>query len=103
MHARLTVLCVLLAIAHAADVFTQSRPAAFDVVSVKHFKTDAGRPGRGDISVLPGGRFSAPSATLRGLIIAAYGLLDIQVVDAGRQLGQPRIEPGGDGGNGVHT
>ena len=74
------------------DIFTQSRSAAFDVVSVKRFQADAGRPVRGDISVLPGGRFSAPSATLRGLITAAYGLLDIQLVDAGRQLGDNRFE-----------
>ena len=91
MHTRLALLAVL-AIAGAAEVFTQSRSAAFDVVSVKRFQADAGRPVRGDIGVLPGGRFSAPSATLRGLVTAAYGLLDIQVVDAGQQLGDNRFE-----------
>ena len=92
MRTRVARLCVVLAVAGAAEVFTQSRSAAFDVVSVKRFQADAGRPVRGDISVLPGGRFSAPSATLRGLITAAYGLLDIQVVDAGRLLGDNRFE-----------
>jgi uncharacterized protein (TIGR03435 family) len=82
-------ICVLLAIVGSA-VFTQS--PVFDVVSVKHFKADAGRPVRGDISVLPGGRFSAPSATLRGLITAAYGLLDIQLVDPDRLLSDNRFE-----------
>ena len=92
MHTRVATLCAALAIAGAAAVFTQSRSAAFDVVSVKRFQADAGRPVRGDISVLPGGRFTAPSSTLRGLITAAYGLLDIQVVDAGRLLGDNRFE-----------
>ena len=92
MHVQISLLCLLLATAGAANLLTQSRSPAFDVVSVKRFQADAGRPVRGDISVLPGGRFSAPSATLRGLITAAYGLLDIQLVDAGRQLGDNRFE-----------
>ena len=44
------------------------------------------------ISVLPGGRFSAPGATLRGLITTAYGLLDLQVVDSRRLLGSDRYQ-----------
>ena len=31
---------------------------------------------------MPGGRFTAPSATLRSLITAGYGVLDIQIVDS---------------------
>ena len=68
------------------------RPAAFDVVSVKRYQPEAG--GRVDdaISVFPGGRLSAPGATLQGLITTAYGLLDIQVVDSGRVLGSDRYQ-----------
>ena len=62
----------------------QSRPA-FDVTSVKRVQSDTGRRA-GGASILPGGRLSAPNATLRGLIATAYGLLDLQIVDARRML-----------------
>lgn len=65
---------------------------AFDVVSVKQYQPDASGRVNDAISVLPGGRFSAPSATLRGLVTTAYGLLDIQIVDSGRVLGTDRYQ-----------
>lgn len=67
------------------------RPA-FDVVSVKQYQPDASGRVNDAISVLPGGRFSAPGATLRGLVTTAYGLLDIQIVDSGRVLGTDRYQ-----------
>ena len=92
MHRRVATLCAALAFAGAADTFTQSRLATFDVVSVKTYREDPSRRLSGAISILPGGRFSAPSATLRTLITTAYGLLDIQVIDSGRVLGTNRFE-----------
>ena len=67
-------------------------PPAFDVVSVKRFAAEPESAPGGSISILPGGRFSAPAATLRGLIAAAYGLLNIQVVDSQNLLGNERFE-----------
>jgi uncharacterized protein (TIGR03435 family) len=81
----------LFVITSFADAGAQRSPA-FDVVSVKRYQPDAS--GRVDdaISVFPGGRLSAPGATLRGLITTAYGLLDIQIVDSGRMLGSARYQ-----------
>ena len=92
MHQRLAVSALLLASTTLAVEAWQSRPTAFDVVSVKRFATEPERGPGGSISILPGGRFSAPAATLRGLIAAAYGLLNIQVVDSARMLGNERFE-----------
>jgi uncharacterized protein (TIGR03435 family) len=64
---------------------------AFDVVSVKRHQPDGGRVNDA-ISIFPGGRLSAPGATLQGLITTAYGLLDIQIVDSGRMLGSDRYQ-----------
>lgn len=84
-------ICLLFVIASLAQLIAQ-RPPAFDVVSVKRYQPDA--RGRVDdaISIFPGGRLSAPGATLQGLITTAYGLLDIQVVDSGRMLGFARYQ-----------
>ena len=88
---RVVVLGLLSTVVLLANIAGQTLPA-FDVVSVKTFVADGNRRVGGEISVLPGGRFSAPSATLRGLITAAYGVLDIQVVDSGKLLGNGRFE-----------
>ena len=82
---------LIVAAAFVTTAIAQSRPT-FDVVSVKTFVADGNRRVGGEISVLPGGRFSAPSVTLRGLITAAFGVLDIQVVDSGKLLGNGRFE-----------
>ena len=73
-------------------VATTQRAPTFDVVSVKVYKPEPGRGPSGAISILPGGQFRAPSANLRGLIAAAYGLLDIQIVDSRQLLGMTRFE-----------
>src|SRR5687767_3024419 len=65
---------------------------AFDVASVKRYQPTAGRQQTDSISVMPGGRFTAPSATLRGLITAAYGILDIQIVDSRGLIANDRFE-----------
>ena len=88
---RVVAIGLLSTVVIVASLDGQVRPA-FDVVSVKTFVADGNRRVGGEISVLPGGRFSAPSATLRGLITAAYGVLDIQVVDSGKVLGNGRFE-----------
>ena len=78
-----------------ADVLVQSRadaPTTFDVASVRRYQPATGRPQSNSISVMPGGRFTAPSATLRGLISAAYAILDIQIADPRRVLGEERFE-----------
>ena len=82
---------LLFVVTSLADANAQ-RPPAFDVISVKRYQPDAS--GRVDdaISIFPGGRLSAPGATLQGLITTAYGLLDIQVVDSGRMLGSARYQ-----------
>src|SRR5688500_3124405 len=60
--------------------------ATFDVASVKRSRPGASRDimamamGAGQVSVRPGGRFAAPAVTLRDLVRAAYGVLDLQVV-----------------------
>lgn len=86
---RIATLC--LAILIASGPGAQS-PPAFDVASVKRFATEPERGPGGSISILPGGRFSAPAATLRGLIAAAYGLLNFQIVDSARLLWDERFE-----------
>jgi uncharacterized protein (TIGR03435 family) len=65
---------------------------AFDVASVKRFVPSPDRRQTDAISVMPGGRFTAPSATMRGLIMAAYGLQDLQIVDSERRLTNDRFE-----------
>jgi len=91
MRTRVAGFGLLFVITSLATAVAQ-RPAAFDVVSVKRYQPEAG--GRVDdaISVFPGGRLSAPGATLQGLITTAFGLLDIQVVDSGRVLGSDRYQ-----------
>ena len=91
MRTPVAVFCLLFTITALAHVGAQ-RPAAFDVVSVKRYQPDAGGRVNDAISVFPGGRFSAPGATLQGLITTAYGLLDIQLVDSGRVLGTDRYQ-----------
>ena len=86
--AGLGVLFIITSLAHAAA----QRPAAFDVVSIKRYQPDASARVDDAISVFPGGRFSAPGATLQGLITTAYGLLDLQVIDSGRLLGSDRYQ-----------
>lgn len=66
--------------------------AAFDVASVKRFQPSAERRASSAISVMPGGRFTAPGATLRDLIAAAYDVMDVQIVDAQRLLPDDRFE-----------
>jgi uncharacterized protein (TIGR03435 family) len=76
----------------AQSMRTDVGSAAFDVASVKRYQPAAGRPQTDSISVMPGGRFTAPSATLRGLIAAAYGIFDIQIADSGRIPANDRFE-----------
>ena len=94
MRTRIIGVGLLFVLTSLADAGAQ-RPPAFDVVSVKRYQPDAS--GRVDdaISIFPGGRLSAPGATLQGLITTAYGLLDIQVVDSGRMLGSERYQVDG--------
>jgi uncharacterized protein (TIGR03435 family) len=95
-RASLTLICATLACAAAAlaaqAMQTGVGSAAFDVASVKRYQPAAGRPQSNSISVMPGGRFTAPSATLRGLIAAGYGILDFQIVDGDRIPANDRFE-----------
>lgn len=67
---------VVLAAATAVALEAQSPGAAFDVASVKRVALLGSR----GINVQPGGRFTAPSSTVRQLISAAYGLPGVQIV-----------------------
>ena len=75
----------------SAEQGARSEPA-FDVVSVKRFVPSPDRRQTDSVSVMPGGRFTAPSATLRGLIAGAYDLLDRQIVDPQRLIPNDRFE-----------
>jgi uncharacterized protein (TIGR03435 family) len=89
---RQLVMWVLALAVSTSLVYGQSEPvgAAFDVASVKRH-SDAVRA-RGSVSVHPGGRFLAPSATVRELIAAAYGTQDALVVGGPEWLAQDRFE-----------
>ena len=66
--------------------------ASFDVTSVKRYQPAQGRGASDAVSVMPGGRLTAPAATLRTLIAAAYGVVDVQIVDSARVLPTDRYE-----------
>jgi uncharacterized protein (TIGR03435 family) len=89
---RRAVVIVGAAVIVAARLFAAQEPAAdgtrrtFDVVSVKRnppgvrpAPVTAGIPA-GLVGLRAGGRFGAPWVTVRDLVRAAYGVLDIQVV-----------------------
>jgi len=73
-------------------VYGQSAPpaAAFDVASVERHAGDVCRSG--GVSVQPGGRFTAPSATVRELVAAAYDLQDARIVGGSEWLARDRFE-----------
>lgn len=80
---------VLLTVAFVASAAAQSPQttvgaASFDVASVRRYQPIPGRGTNDGVNLMPGGRLLVPGATLRGLIAAAYGVLDIQIVDSGR-------------------
>lgn len=83
------ITAVAIAAVALATLQAQS-PETFDVSSVKRQQGNQGR-GRG-ITVQPGGRFMAPSATLRELVAAAYGVQDNQVVGGPDWIGNDRFE-----------
>ena len=87
-----TVIVALLALAATSVTLAQSAAPAFDVASVKRFQPEPNRRPSDAIRVMPGGRLTAPSATVRGLIAAAYAVLDIQIVDGGRIKADDRFE-----------
>ena len=86
------VMAALLALAATSAILAQSSAPAFDVASVKRFQPDPNRRPSDAIRVMPGGRLIAPSATVRGLIAAAYAVLDIQIIDGGRINVDDRFE-----------
>lgn len=65
------------------------RPA-FDVASVRALAPGE-RRGSDAVRLLPGGRVTAPAVTLRGLVAAAYGVQDIQVIDENRLFSDGRF------------
>ncbi|HVG72459.1 MAG TPA: TIGR03435 family protein [Vicinamibacterales bacterium] len=89
---RRTIASLALAFGAAGAILAQSTSPAFDVASVKRFQPPAtGRPSDA-IRLMPGGRLTAPSVTLRALITTAYAILDIEVDDAGRINADARYE-----------
>jgi len=78
--------------ASASLVRGQAAPktAAFDVASVKRLSGDV--RSSGSISVRPGGRLLAPSATVRELAAAAHGLPASRIVGGPEWLGRDRFE-----------
>ena len=88
---RAIALAVLLALTPARALVVSAQNAlVFDVSSVKRQQGNDGR-GRG-ITVQPGGRFMAPSATVRELIAAAYDLQDSQITGGPGWIGADRFE-----------
>jgi uncharacterized protein (TIGR03435 family) len=85
------VIAVALAATAARGQTPGSETAVFDVVSIKRRPPDA-RPAGGGARVMPGGRFLAPSVTVRGLIAVAYELQDLQIVDSQRWTGTDRFD-----------
>ena len=79
---KIVFILILLAATAAAQ------PLRFDVVSVK-----PGAPIEGErqISVWPGGRFSAPSATVKELVSAAYGIEDHRIVGGPDWIADGRV------------
>jgi uncharacterized protein (TIGR03435 family) len=57
---------------------TESRPS-FDVVSIKRNQTNQGIPA---VAFQPGGRMIAGNVAVRDVILVAYGLEDVQLVNA---------------------
>ena len=82
-HAIIIVIASGVAALHAQS-------STFDVASVKRQEGNEGR-GRG-ITVQPGGRFMAPSATVRELIAAAYGVQDTQIAGGPGWIANDRFE-----------
>ena len=79
-------IAIALAVAAAAAMAAQS--PAFDVNSVKRAPQNVGR----GITVQPGGRFMAPSATVRDLVAAAYDIQDNQITGGPGWIGSDRFE-----------
>jgi uncharacterized protein (TIGR03435 family) len=83
---------LMLILATTTTILAQSTAPAFDVTSIRRFRPDPNSRPSDAIRVMPGGRLIAPSATVRGLIAAAYAVLDIQIIDGGRINGDDRFE-----------
>jgi len=92
MPPRRSVMAALLALAATSAILAQSGAPAFEVASVKRFQSEPNRRPSDAIRVMPGGRLMAPSATVRGLIAAAYAVLDSQIIDGGRINVDDRFE-----------
>lgn len=84
----LTLLASLATLTPLAGQSPQSAgsPTTFEVASVRRFQPTPGRGTSDAISIMPGGRLVAPSATMRGLITAAHDVLDMQLADDRRIL-----------------
>jgi uncharacterized protein (TIGR03435 family) len=100
---RVPAVMAILAIAGSATAIVAQSPAAggasaaFDVVSVK--RTPPGSPQMGALSVppgqaavRPGGRFAAPSNTVRSLVRIAYGVQDIQIAGGPSWIASDRFD-----------
>lgn len=92
MRFTIIALIVLTSSAATSALLVQSATPAFDIASVKRFRPEPNRRPSEAIRVMPGGRLTAPSATVRGLIAAAYAVLDMQIIDGGRINVDDRFE-----------
>jgi uncharacterized protein (TIGR03435 family) len=80
---------MLLAIVFATpSAWAAAQAARFDVASVRAGGTPGAFPG---VSILPGGRISAPNVTLRELIRNAYGLDETRTVGGPEWIAEARF------------
>jgi uncharacterized protein (TIGR03435 family) len=80
------LLCVMLAVTKPA-----AQDPAFDVASIRPSQSTqpATRP---EINPMPNGRFTATNATVRSLVLRAYGLVDTQLIGAPPWLNTERYD-----------
>src|SRR4030095_15512673 len=87
---------ILLAILFATpSAWAAAQAGRFDVASVRAGGTPGSFP---SVSILPGGRISAPNVTLRELIRNAYGLDETRTVGGPEWIAGGRVAGGGGGG-----
>jgi uncharacterized protein (TIGR03435 family) len=82
---RLMLLAILFA---TASPWAAAQAARFDVASVRAGGTPGSYPG---VSVMPGGRISAPNVTLRELIRNAYGMDDNGILGGPEWIARERF------------
>src|SRR5688500_20179183 len=82
---RLMLLAILFA---TASPWVAAQAARFDVASVRAGGTPGSYP---SVSVMPGGRISAPNVSVRELIRNAYGMVDNGILGGAEWIDRERL------------